>query len=173
MLQRRSLLRCCVAPLVAGAMSAPARADQALPPPRGEVILTVAGRITLTNAPGEAQLDRDQLVAWGTAELRTGTPFTDGISTFNGVPVARLLEALGARGTELRARALNDYAVTIPIADVRDHAVLLALEQDGRPLSVRQRGPVWLIYPFSEFPELDDRLHRQRSIWQLTRIEVA
>jgi hypothetical protein len=38
---------------------------------------------------------------------------------------------------------------------------------------VRERGPVWVVDPWSQHPELDDRLHRQRSIWQLTEIVVA
>ena len=87
--------------------------------------------------------------------------------------VSRLLDALGAAGTELRTFALNDYAVTIPIAELRAYPVLLALDRDGQPLSVRERGPLWVIYPWSQHPELDDRVHRQRSIWQLRAIEVA
>ena len=70
-------------------------------------------------------------------------------------------------------RALNDYAVAIPIAELRALPVLLALDRDGQPLSVRERGPLWVIYPWSQHPELDDRIHRQRSIWQLTAIEVT
>lgn len=173
MLQRRSLLRCCVMPLVAGGTTARAATATTLPPPQGEVILTVTGRIAVTNAPGAARLDRALLLSWGIDELRTTTPFTDGVSTFAGVRVMRLLDALGAAGTALRTLALNDYAVTIPIEDLRTYSALLALDQDGRALSVRERGPIWLIYPFSDYLSLDDRLHRQRSIWQLTQIEVT
>jgi hypothetical protein len=79
---------------------------------------------------------------------------------------------LGARGSGLRASALNDYTIEIPIAELRQYPVLLALDRDGQPLSVRHRGPIWLVYPWSDFPELDDRVHRQRSIWQLVELEV-
>ena len=72
----------------------------------------------------------------------------------------------------LRASALNDYTIEIPIAELRQYPVLLALDRDGQPLSVRHRGPIWLVYPWSDFPELDDRVHRQRSIWQLVELEV-
>ena len=171
MLQRRSLLHAFGMSLLAAAAGA-AAADR-LPPPKGEVILSVSGRIAATNQGGLARLDRDLLLAWGTDELRTTTPFTDGPATFSGVLVSRLLDILGADGTQLRAQALNDYAVTIPIAELRTYPVLLALDRDGQPLSVRERGPLWVIYPWSEHPELDDRTHRQRSIWQLTALEVA
>ena len=171
MLQRRSLLRGFGTALAA--LAGPVAAAGRLPAPQGEVILTASGRITATNAGDRALFDRDLLLAWGTDELRTTTPFTDGPSLFAGVYASRLLDLLGASGTEVHALALNDYSVTIPVAELRALPVLLALERDGQPLAVRDRGPLWVIYPWSDFPELDDRIHRQRSIWQLTAIEVA
>jgi hypothetical protein len=170
MLQRRSLLRGLGAALVP--MARPAAAG-GLPAPRGEVILTASGRITATNAGDRALLDRDLLLSGGRDELRTTTPFTDGPSLFAGIFASRLLDLLGATGTEVRALALNDYRATLPVAELRALPVLLALERDGRPLEVRDRGPLWVIYPWSDHPDLDDRIHRQRSIWQLTAIEVA
>ena len=167
MLPRRRLLRMLAVPLLSAA--APVAAVEPLPAPTGTVILTVTGRI----AGGTVRLDRALLLAGGTDVLRTTTPFTDGVSTFSGVLASRLLDRLGADGTVLRTRALNDYAVTIPMSDVATFPVLLALDQDGRALSVRERGPIWVIYPFSDHPELDQRVYRQRSIWQLSDVEVA
>ena len=171
MLRRRGLLGALGTSLLAAAASA--AAANRLPAPKGEVILTVRGRIGATNDGAQARFDRDLLLAWGTDELRTTTPFTDGVSTYTGVLVSRLLDVLGADGTRLMTRALNDYAVAIPIEEVRAYSVLLALDRDGQPLSVRERGPLWVIYPWSQHPELDDRVHRQRSIWQLMAIEVT
>ncbi len=167
MVQRRRLLRALAAPLLA--VPAFAAAVEPLPAPTGRVILTVTGRI----AGGTVRLDRALLLAGGTDKLLTSTPFTDGVSTFSGVLASRLLDRLGADGTSLRTRALNDYAVTIPMSDIRTYPVLLALDQDGRALSVRERGPIWVIYPFSDHPDLDGRVYRQRSIWQLSHVEVA
>ena len=150
----------------------PARAIARLAPPEGPVLLTVRGAIAMSNEGNAARLDRDQLLGWGADELRTTTPFTDGISTFRGVRAGRLLDGLGASGTTLQARALNDYSVNLPIDELRSYPVLLALDRDGKPLAVRDRGPIWVVYPWAEHPELDDRVHRQRSIWQLTELEV-
>ena len=171
MLRRRGLLRALGTWLLAAA--GPAMAASRLPMPQGEVILTVRGRITATNSGAEARFDRAMLLASGSDELRTPTPFTEGESTYSGVLLSRLLDLVGAVGTQLESRALNDYEVAIPVAEVRDYPVLLALDRDGQPLSVRERGPLWVIYPWSRYPELDDRVHRQRSIWQLTTIEVT
>jgi hypothetical protein len=150
---------------------APASAES-LPPLEGEVLLTVAGRIGATNGDGLARLDRAQLLAWGTDRLHTITPWDEGEATFEGVLGSRLMAGLKAAGSVLRCKALNDYSVDIPLAELQECAVLFALQRDGRPFSVRERGPVWVVYPWSQHPELDDRLHRQRSIWQLTEIVV-
>jgi hypothetical protein len=161
--------------VTAAGLASPGRTYGAAPlsQPRGEVILTVAGMIGVTNGDGVTRLDRELLLGMGTSELTTSTPFTDGVSSFVGVLLARLLDRLEATGSELRTGALNDYEVAIPIAEVRKFPVLLAFDRDGRALSVRERGPLWVIYPWLQHPELDDRIHRQRSIWQLSRIEVA
>lgn len=116
---------------------------------------------------GLADLD-----ALGTAELVTRTPWTQGPQHFGGLPMARLLAAVGAHGTTLRAVALNDYAVTMPAAAMVEDAAFLATRRDGVPLAVRDRGPFWIVFPWSSRPDLDTALHRQRSVWQVHRIEV-
>ena len=123
------------------AASGPVGAVTRLAPPEGEVLLTVSGRISVTNQGDAARLDRDQLLGWGVDELRTTTPFTDGISTFTGVLGSRLLDGLGAQGSSIRASALNDYTIEIPIAELRKYPALFALDRDRQPLSVRNRGP--------------------------------
>ena len=171
MLQRRALLSM-VATAAIGGRTLPTMAGT-LPPPAGEVLLTVTGAISATNDAGAARLDRAQLLAWGPGQLRTTTPWTEGAATFEGVFGDRLLAELGVIGTLLRCTALNDYSVDIPVQELREFPVLFALQQDGEALKPRGRGPIWVVYPWSQHPDLDDRLHRQRAIWQLTAIAVA
>lgn len=170
MFQRRALL----ATLGLAAFGCNARrvAAAILPPPSGEVLLKVTGAIAATNVDGAAWLDEVLLMGWGPGRLQTTTPWTDGESEFVGVFGDRLLAELGAGGTVLRCSALNDYHVDIPVAELRAYPVLFALRRDGKPLSPRDLGPVWVVYPWAQHPELDDRIHRQRSIWQLTTIDV-
>jgi hypothetical protein len=39
-------------------------------------------------------------------------------------------------------------------------------------MSLREKGPLWIIYPFDSSPEYQTELTYSRSIWQLNRIEV-
>jgi hypothetical protein len=153
------------------AMSAPLRADD-LPRPADRVILTIAGAITRTNAPGQAEFDRAMLEELGLARLRTWTPWTEGEPEFQGVLARQLMAAVGATGTEVRAFALNDFESTIPLADFDRYPVLLATRIDGKQLQVRDKGPIWIVYPWSDYPELDDLPTRRKSVWQLRSLHV-
>jgi len=133
-----------------------------------EPILTLRGAV----ANGEASFDRAALRALGMVDVRTRTEWTEGRPVFSGPRLAAVLDAAQADGERLRAVALNDYAVEIPIEDARRFDVILALEQDGAPLSVRMKGPIWVIYPWDDDPALDDPIYNSRSIWQLKAIDV-
>jgi hypothetical protein len=157
---------------VSAARIAPARADS-LPPPQGPVLLTVTGHISHTTSPGRAEFDRAALEALGLQEISTSTAWTDGVSRFRGPLLRDVLDRVGAKGTGLIARAINDYSVRIPIEDCRKYRVLLALTRDGRELQRRDKGPIWVVYPRDEHPELRSELINARWIWQLDRLDVT
>jgi hypothetical protein len=140
--------------------------------PNGPVILTVDGLITSTNAPGCAEFDRAMLEELGLSRMRTWTPWTDGEQEFEGVLAKQLMAAVGATGTEVRAFALNDFESVIPLADFESYPVMLAMRMNGKQLEVREKGPLWIVYPWSDHPELDDLPTRKRSVWQLTFLHV-
>lgn len=134
-----------------------------------ETLLEVTGRIA---DGGGTRLDRQVLEAMPQHRIITSTPWTDGVSVFEGPLLCDLLERVGAEGTVLQARALNDYVVEIPISDCQRYPVILALTRDGARLSRRDMGPIWIVYPRDEFPELQLETVNARWIWQLTAIEV-
>ncbi len=149
----------------------PARA-QGLEPPQGRVIFTVSGRISQTNGKGVADFDRAMLLALPAATIETMTPWTDGVTKFEG-PLARdLLQRVGARGSRVKALAINDYSVVIPVSDFETYPVILAMKMNGEELRTRTKGPLWLIYPWSAKPELRSEVIYGRSIWQVKEIVV-
>ncbi|VFB10773.1 oxidoreductase molybdopterin binding subunit [Aeromonas salmonicida] len=38
-------------------------------------------------------------------------------------------------------------------------------------LTLRNKGPLWIIYPLSEYPELNKEVYHSRMVWQLTALE--
>jgi hypothetical protein len=146
--------------------------SEPLPVPSGPVLLTVTGAIANRNSPEGARFDRAMLEALGMVELKTSTPWTDGVPTFRGVPMARLLDAVGAFGKTLHATAANSYAIDLDAAEMRRYPILLALEQDGRQLRLRDRGPIWVILPRDQYAELQSKSQDLKWIWQVRSIEV-
>ncbi|HLL17733.1 MAG TPA: hypothetical protein VK439_03030, partial [Rubrivivax sp.] len=79
----------------------------------------------------------------------------------------------GAHGGTLRLVALNDYRVDMPFDDAQRHDVIVARLLDDKPMAVRDKGPLFVIYPFDARPELRNAIYYSRSAWQLRTIEVS
>ncbi len=143
-----------------------------LPKPVGPVVLRVSGNITQTNSAGLAEFDAAMLDALPVSQIVTTTPWQQGVVTFTGPSLKTLLTTVGARGQTLRMVALDDYAVQIPIDDATQFNPVLSRRMNGLALKVKDRGPLFLIYPFDDMPVLKDDVYYSRSIWHLTRIVV-
>jgi len=140
--------------------------------PTQPVILTVTGKITLHNRGESAVFDAAMIDRLPTHEFRTWTPWFKEPVTFRGPLLQTLLDAVGAQGQTLHLVALNDYAVNVPVSDARKFGPLLATHIDGKVLGVRDKGPLFLIYPFEAKPETRADQYYGRSIWQITRVTV-
>ncbi|MCC7275567.1 MAG: molybdopterin-dependent oxidoreductase [Alphaproteobacteria bacterium] len=149
-----------------------AAGSQTLPAPKGDVILELSGNISNTTDGKVAKFDLADLEALGKTVVRTSTKWTEGQIVFEGVLMRDLLKKVGGGGTEIVAVALNDYKVKIPIADFNKFNVILAYRRDGRAMPVRDKGPLWIMYPFDDNPELKTDLYFARCAWQLKAIEV-
>lgn len=142
-----------------------------MPIPQGNVILTISGNILSANHDETAQFDRTMLKSLDWREVETFTSFTDGPQIFAGPTLASVLDAAKAQGGMLQAKAINDYSVDIPASHVLQHGVILAMDHNGSPMRVRDKGPIWVIYPMSE-AEAAKKPFDGEMIWQLNRIEI-
>ncbi|KMW59149.1 hypothetical protein AIOL_004130 [Candidatus Rhodobacter oscarellae] len=113
-----------------------------------------------------------QIEGLGLHEIITETPWTPGRTSFTGVLMRDLLADAGAQGDVISAVALNDYSVDIPISDFDRYNVIMATKMNGEYLTIRNRGPLWVIYPYSDVRSLRNELFYTRSIWQLRSIEI-
>lgn len=157
--------------LVAG-LALPALAED-LAMPTGDVILTVSGPLTTTNVDGTAQFDLEMLEALDATTFETTTIWTEGEHSFTGVSLDLLADKLGLEGETLRATAINDYAVDVPLSDAVEGGPIVAYRMDGDTMSVRDKGPLWIVYPYDSDADYRTEVVYSRSIWQLDRIEVV
>ncbi|MBO9102285.1 MULTISPECIES: putative pterin-binding protein [unclassified Rhizobium] len=161
----------CLAILLGSALVVPNFA-LALDKPRGPVVLTVHGVLTHPNDGKDATFDLPMLEALAGRAATMSTPWTEGKTAFSGPLLSAILEASGANGRALKVTALNDYSAEIPIDDALKVKTILATRMNGKLMSVRDKGPLFLIYPFDTNPELYNEKYFSRSVWQIMKIEI-
>lgn len=162
---RRACLALACSPLLATRASA-------LEAPSGPVVLSLSGAIRQPNAGAEAHFDMAMLERMAQQSFVTRTPWYGQPRQFTGPLVRDVLRAAGAQGQVLRLRALNDYRVDMPMDDVQRFDVIAARLLDGAPMPVRDKGPLFVIYPFDSLPELRNSVYYSRAAWQLRAIDV-
>ncbi|MBB3019381.1 hypothetical protein FHR70_002446 [Microvirga lupini] len=134
-------------------------------------MLTVSGNIEQTNSGGAALFDMEMLQALGKASFSTKWELSEVPQLFEGFPLRALLERVGAQGKSLRASALNDYVAVVPIEDLKFEP-MIATRVDGRTLTIRDKGPLWIAYPRDFHKVLQDSRYDARWVWQLNKLHV-
>ncbi|MCP5284552.1 MAG: hypothetical protein H6933_06615 [Burkholderiaceae bacterium] len=159
--------------MAAGAPTgAPTAAAASAPATSGRIVLTISGDISSGGSTRSLDLDMAALAALPQHSFTTRTPWYPQPVQFTGPLLRDVLALAGARGEQLTAVALNDYKVDLPTADTKRWNVVIARLQDGKPMSVRQKGPLFIVYPFDASEELRSERYYGRSAWQLRRLVV-
>ena len=140
--------------------------------PQGEVILRVGGQVARLNDGAFAAFDLAMLQAMEPVSFDTGTVWLGEVSHFEGVSLKSLLREIGAEGRTLRLTALNDYVVDIPVESLEEDVPILAYAVNGKILTLRDKGPLWVMYPFDRSTAYQTEALYIRSVWQLEKIEV-
>ena len=129
----------------------------------------------VVDAKGDGSLLRftdADLMALPQVTFATSTIWTNAIAQFSGPSLDSVLEAAGAADGDIRMTAINDYKVDLPRTWVEPASPIIATRIDGAPFGIREKGPLWLVFPFDS----DDRFQTEEvysfSIWQLTQIQI-
>lgn len=164
-LSRRTFGRVILASLCAAALAAPILAQEAT------VRLTVIGRDGTQTLFTDADLDR-----LDPKTIDTTTYWTDGVQHFEGVLLRDVLAVAGIDPTladaRLEAVAHNDFTVVIPLADAVEWDVILARRMNGKALTLRDKGPLWIVYPRDQHEALRVGDYNHRWVWQLRQLKL-
>ena len=143
-----------------------------LPKVEGKILLTVTGKIRHTNQQDSAVFDLQLLESLDQLEVVTHNPWFAGSNSYTGPLGRALVAAVGANPqSSMRVTSLNGFIAEIPVRDFLDYDVILALKKNGKYLRIRDRGPLFTIYPFDKYPQLKTEMHYNRSVWQVKSIE--
>lgn len=139
---------------------------------REPTILTIQGVLGGIEGTDSVAFGYADLKALPQREIRDDNPWEPGRPAFSGPTLSDVLALVGAQGTVLEMVAINDYRVEIPLGDADLYEPILALDRNGTPMQVRDKGPVWLIYPAAAADDLGQDTMEARMIWQLAEIVV-
>nr|WP_314901028.1 hypothetical protein [uncultured Deefgea sp.] len=131
-----------------------------------KIILTVTGK-PATNA---VQLTDAALSKLPQKSMTLQTPWYPVSKKFEGPLLRDVLKLAGISSGTIRLIALNDYTISIPVSDAFQYDVIVARLLDSKPMSVREKGPLFIVYPFHEHEELRKTDYYRRCSWQLRSI---
>lgn len=200
-MRKRQFLNILAGGGIAGA-ALPGLASAAKPRPRpgpasaGPALLTVTGAISKPNR-GSFDPLRDQMMAkqklgfdkahafdfaalgrLPAVTIRPTLEYDGKVHTLRGPTLADVVQAAGADmrgGATLVLRAIDGYAVSVPLAQARAQRFLVATHLDGATMALGGLGPLWAIYDADRLPELASKPLAERfgnCPWGLYHIEV-
>lgn len=136
---------------------------------KGPVILTVVSGVANGEQYPFTLQDLQSL------ESRTFTlthDWSDSPHRYTGPLLSAVLEKSGMKGGVVKLRALNEYFIEIQRPFIDKYQPILAWQEDGVTLNIRNKGPLWLMTPLHQYPELSEPANISKLIWQLSTIEV-
>jgi len=141
--------------------------------PQGPVILKVTGNLDPADpADGEVLFDMAMIQALPQHEVVTSNPWVDKPHKYVGPKLADVLTEVKANGKSITLTALNSFQIRINWDKVKQYDPILAWQDDGMTMRVRDKGPLWFILPLDQQPELRRSEFTDMMIWQLSAIDI-
>lgn len=128
--------------------------------------------LTVEGPDKTVSLTLADLEAMPANEVSTETIWTDKRHTFSSVLFKDLMAKLNVEtaGKKVTMIALNDYSIEVDVDTLIKHNAFIAYAMDGKKMRIRDKGPLWVLYPFSDQPEINIPPFQAHSIWQLKTI---
>ncbi|MFM5717978.1 hypothetical protein [Aeromonas caviae] len=122
----------------------------------------------------EITLDEAALAALPQVEFETATPWTLGTHRYRGPTLNSVLAAQQVdSASAIDVAALNGYQQRVDLSLFAKVPLTLVRYQDDKPLTRRNKGPLWLLVPLSAHPDMDVSAIHNNMVWQVIRIEVV
>jgi len=144
----------------------------ALPAPEGPVLLKITGNLRLPNVGDELHLDKQTLEAFELVTFSTHTIQSEGLQAFTGVRLSDLFKAAGANPESFIATGIDDYKFTVTGKEIWEYPVIVAYKQNGEYMNIRKLGPLRIMFPFDDYPELQTQKNEASAVWQLIELEL-
>lgn len=135
------------------------------------VLLTIEGDID-GQKNNIVELDLEALLMLEATTFISEAPWTTEPTEYTGVRISTLLNYIGAESTQFEAVASNDYKYTLSDIDFETYPIVIAYKINGEFPDARQLGPLLIMFPFDDYPELRTEKNEAAAVWQLTDLRL-
>jgi hypothetical protein len=138
-----------------------------------DALLAITGLVKGNGPDGAYKFSEQDFLKLNPTTLTTATAWTPK-SEFVGPELSTVLAAAGASGKakEMRFYAIDAYEITIPMTDIAKYRPVMAHTQNGTRLQIVTRGPVFLVYPRDQYPELTAIKGQAQFVWMVCKIDL-
>lgn len=103
-------------------------------------------------------------------DFTTSTIWTTEPTRFSGPSLSAVMETSGLIAEVLTLRAANDYSITMNTSMLEENAPIVATRINGKTFGLRERGPLWVVFPYDAASRYRSEHTFASSIWQLTDV---
>jgi len=118
-------------------------------------------------------LSRSDLEQLPQNSFTTTTIWTEGKIAFSGPSLKDVLATVGLDGQSVEAVAINDYKALIPAKLIGDRFPIVATRRNGEAFGRREKGPLWIVFPFDRSEEFQRELVFSSSVWQVIELHAV
>lgn len=135
---------------------------------QAETLLTLE-----SNSGYRKVLSREELEALPQESFTTSTPWTKSIHTYQGPRLSLITSNFPQPFESIKVYGINGYAYDIKEKELKKYPFILAMKQDGKRMALRNKGPLWVLLPFNQYPKVDsiDEM-LNKFVWQVNRIKA-
>ncbi|WP_143751111.1 hypothetical protein [Marinobacter sp. LV10MA510-1] len=77
------------------------------------------------------------------------------------------------QSTPLKLVAFNNYSTQTTFGKLKHADAIVATRKNDLPMSIRDRGPFWIIFPLIKRPDLENEDFYRLMSWQLSDIIIG
>lgn len=134
---------------------------------------TATGKPLILNLPQLETLATTSV--WTKEPHNTSNTNPDTVFHFRGIAISKLLQQVGVAAdvSDVTFIAYDAYRVTISLADLQKYPIILALERNNQKLSRSDGGPLYLVFPYSQYPQLQQQYPDRFWAFYLTDMVIG
>lgn len=155
-MNRRSFLSTCMLSTMAFVFTTSAEASETL--------------LTIQSGDGRIEMTDEALLELPQVSFSTTSIWTEGVNTYSGPSLKTVLAQAGINGGTIELTAVNDYTVVVDYNTLDDDAPIIANRINDQAFSRREKGPLWVVYPYDSDDSYKTEQIYSNSIWQLVHI---